>query len=139
RPSTTLLTTVTVIPFARDGSRAQRKRYYRDRRQQGGRRPASYRRHDQERRGESGGEYGGGKAQRRLGFALNSNQRGAAARHLLHYGGGRPGGVRGHAAHEIPGAVPSPRAAFQPALSRAYCKMAGKVVTLDRPPRILLF
>src|SRR5207245_1039583 len=49
------------------------------------------------------------------------------------------GGLQGHAAHEIPGAVPSSGAARRPALARAYCKMARKVVTLARFPRILLF
>src|SRR5207244_10432576 len=91
----------------RDGRSARGARHRRDRRQQGGRRPAAHRRHDQERRGESGGEYGGGKTQRRLGFALHPDQRRAAARDLLHHGGGRTGGLRRPAAHAIPGAVPS--------------------------------
>src|SRR5467141_199365 len=59
-------------------------------------------------------------------------KRSAGARDLLHHGGGRPGGLRGHAAHEIPGAVPSSGAARRPAPARAYCKMARKVVTLAR-------
>src|SRR6266571_1509716 len=54
--------------------------------------------------------------------ARELHQRRAAARDLLHHRGGRPGGLRGHAAPEVPGAVFPPGAARRPALARAYCK-----------------